>query len=70
MTAQESVVRFAKAVGVGKVYGPYGPYESMMGRTPYYLWVAEGEDADVAENVLSPNLSEWMLQRLHVETPE
>jgi hypothetical protein len=59
MTDEEPVRRFAGAVGVGSVYGPYH-FKGKDGfiRRPFWYWVAEGEDAWRAADLLWPWLSE------------
>ena len=62
MISEESVRRFHVIVGVGKVYGPYGPYPSSHAKHPYYLWVATRKDeiqaaADFLRPLLSPSFA-------------
>lgn len=65
MVSEESVRRFGAAVGVGKVYGPYGPYPSQMGRKPFWMWVAwYPADVTRASNLLRPFLSPSFASRL------
>lgn len=60
MTMEESVRRFHVAVGVGTVYGPYAHKSpDRHPRSPFFMWVAEGADADEAVELLFPLLSEW-----------
>lgn len=47
---RDALGRFANAVGGGRVYGPYGPYEGKS-YAPFFLWVAQ-RPVDV-ENVLA-----------------
>lgn len=54
------VRRFAAAVGIGKVYGPYGN-ESMTRRDgspriASFIWIAEEEDAHAVARLLLPYL--------------
>jgi len=53
--------RFAAAVGVGKVNGPYGPYPRK-GRAntwkPMYAWQVGGRKAEQVFDLLRPFLSE------------
>lgn len=68
MVNEESVRRFNAAVGVGKVYGPYGPYPSQMGRKPFYMWVAwYPEDIQAVADALRPYLSQSYAARLSPE---
>ena len=59
MTDQEPVRRFAELLGLGIVYGPY-VWNGKDGctRRPFWMWVAEGEDAWQAADRLWPWLSE------------
>lgn len=59
MTNEEVVWRFACVLGFGIVYGPY-VFEAKDGfrRKPFWMWVAEGEEAWEAADLLSPWLSE------------
>ena len=65
MTNEESVRRFASAMGVGKVYGPYGPYPSDLSKVAVWMWVAASQD-DVlaAADLLRPFLSASFATRL------
>lgn len=47
MTDEDVVARFVAAVGVGRMRGPYGPYESKDGsvRKPAWQWSASGVNA-------------------------
>jgi hypothetical protein len=65
MVTRASVERFQAALGVGKVYGPYGPYASQLGSQPTYLYVAEGEDFDIAVERLAPHLTKWARERIY-----
>lgn len=64
MITEGAVRRFGVAVSCGKVYGPYGPYASQLGTTPYFVWVAYYED-DVREviTLLRPFVSPWVAER-------
>lgn len=67
MVSEESVRRFHAAVGVGSVYGPYGPYPSSHAKQPYFLWVAyHAEDIRAASDLLRPLLSPSFATRLPV----
>jgi hypothetical protein len=55
MTSEASVRRFHAAIGAGKVYGPYGPYQP--NRTPFFMWVVEGDEARDVALCLRPMLS-------------
>jgi|ERR1035437_3510226 hypothetical protein len=49
--------RFLAAVGVGKVYGPYGPYQ--VNRQVYWNWtVSSKENCRIAADKMWPYLSE------------
>lgn len=48
--------RFHQAVGVGKVYGPYGPYPSSHTKQPYFTWIARADDGAIAATRLWPYL--------------
>lgn len=63
MVQEESVRRIAACLG-GKVYGPYGPYDSQLGNKPIFLWVAEGAAMEEAIERLSPYLSSWSRERV------
>lgn len=63
MISESSVRRFHEAIGVGKMYGPYGPYKSQLGSKPIYLWIAEKEDRDIAILRLRPYVSAWVTSR-------
>lgn len=58
MNDEESVRRFAAAVGVGKVYGPYENLAATRRdgspRQPGFIWLAEVENADAAARLLLP----------------
>ena len=54
MTNEEPVRRFAAAVRCGIVYGPYS---NGAGRKLVWMWVAEGEDALSAADLLRTWLS-------------
>jgi len=64
MTQEESVRRFHTDVGVGVVYGPYGPYEKQPNRSPFWMWVAEGATAIAVAKELLPHASPWLATRL------
>lgn len=65
MITEESVRRFGAALGVGKVYGPYGPYPSQLGKKPFFLWVAWfPADIQIAADLLRPFLSPSFSLRL------
>ncbi len=64
MTNEISVRRFGDAVGAGRVYGPYGPYRSQLGSLPYWLWVAERDDARAVAFKLMAVVSEPFASRL------
>jgi hypothetical protein len=60
MISEESVRRFHVIVGAGKVYGPYSNRSGdSYPRSPFFLWVAEGADAEAVVAMLFPLLSEW-----------
>ena len=64
MVEESSVRRFHDAVGVGKVYGPYGPYKKQTDkdgyeRRPYFMWIASEEDAAAVLLRLGPLLTGW-----------
>jgi len=61
MTNDEPVRRFAAAVGCGIVYGPYS---NGARRKRVWMWVAEGEDALVAADLLRPWLSRARREQL------
>jgi hypothetical protein len=58
MTDEEPVRRFRDALELGVVYGPYD-WQGSDGsvRRPFWMWVAEGEDAWIAADRLWPWLS-------------
>lgn len=62
MTSEESVRRFAIAVDVGKVYGPYGPYQP--NRSPYWMWVGDGAAAKTVAALLAPFASSRLQEKL------
>lgn len=65
MISEQSVRRFGEVMDVGKVYGPYGPYPSQMGKTPFFVWVAwHQEDVRSAAAALIPYVSPWMRAKL------
>lgn len=49
------LTRFATAVGLGKITGPYGPY--LPNRKPAWHWNVSGEDMHVVMNMLLPYLT-------------
>jgi hypothetical protein len=52
-SVDEDVVReFARIVGRGQVYGPYGPYQPR--RQPFWKWSAYSKDAQAVLAALSP----------------
>lgn len=59
-----SVRRVRDVLGVGRVYGPYGPYKGQLGSKPIWMWVAEGQDMLEAIELLSPFLTECSRERL------
>ncbi len=81
-TDLELVTRFDAIVGRGRVYGPY-EHSGRDGfvRTPYWMWIAHGDAAHEAVEVLAPWLSRRPLeqrdsmestrhtQTKHVKTP-
>lgn len=55
--------RFQRAVGVGKVYGPYGPYAG--NRKPHFQWKsATSADTAAVLRALSPWLSPIKKQQI------
>lgn len=64
MTDEEAVRRFTSVIRTGKMYGPYGPYESQMGTLPTYVWIAESESARRAANRMLPWLGDRCRERL------
>lgn len=73
MTEEASVRRFHDEMGVGAVYGPYrnrtGENDSYP-RRPFWLWVAELDDADTAAAMLLPHLTEWRRTAIHRLFPD
>lgn len=60
MTREDSVLRFAKAVGAGKVYGPYeNRMDDGYPRSPFWTWIAEGPAAIAVAALLWPHLTQW-----------
>jgi hypothetical protein len=61
MADEDVVRRFAEIIGVGKVYGPYGPYDyeppKRLQKKPTWMWVCEGRRASEALEALRPWLS-------------
>jgi hypothetical protein len=64
MIHEESVRRVHAAIGLGKVYGPYGPYTSQFGSKPVFMWVVDQDEVAEAIELLRPHLSEWAAKRL------
>jgi hypothetical protein len=65
MVEEESVRRFGAVIGVGKVYGPYGPYASQLGTRPFFMWTAwKREDSVAAAKALIPHVSPWLRVKL------
>lgn len=66
MKDEQSLARFCKAVGAGKVYGPYGPYETALGHTPrYWAWIAwNGQEVVRVADLLAPIMSSTASGRL------
>jgi hypothetical protein len=64
MTDRAVVVRFDDILQIGKVYGPYS-YALKDGhpRKPAWVWVAAGDEAFDALELLAPWLSERRLAR-------
>jgi hypothetical protein len=58
MTDECVVRRFAEVLGVGKVYGPYGPYgydpPNRLQKKPAWMWICEGQAAGEVVEVLRP----------------
>lgn len=54
MTDEGCVRAFARHLGCGQVYGPYGPYQP--NRQPFWMWVAEGDALSTALALLEPHL--------------
>lgn len=49
--SREPLDAFHKCFGIGKVYGPYGPYQA--NKQAYYSFMAYGNDAlEIAEKLL------------------
>lgn len=60
MISEESVRRFAAAIGVGRVYGPYkNRSRDRHPRSPFFYWMAEDAEAERAVELLFPLVSEW-----------
>lgn len=61
MADEDVVRRFGEILGVGKVYGPYGPYgydpPNRLQKKPVWMWVCEGRAAGEVVEVLRPWLS-------------
>jgi len=65
MTARESVLRFRDAVDLGTVYGPYEHiYKDGHARRPYYLWLADGDQAEEVAAALQPHLSQHVIEKI------
>ncbi len=56
-TDREVLDRFAKAVGLGTVNGPYGPYEDGPTKKPLFAYTANTRHAEKVLNDLWPYLS-------------
>lgn len=67
MTDEETVLRFHKTVGAGKVYGPYrnrtGEKDGYA-RSDYWMWLAEGAEARRVAAAISPWLGSRRLDRI------
>jgi hypothetical protein len=68
MVQEESVRRFGRVVGVGRVGGPYGPYDPT--RQPFFMWYADGDAGRVVVDLLAPYLSAWCLERIEIRYPK
>ena len=58
LSDEDVLRRFAGVIGVGKVYGPYGPYPykppTSLAKKPVWLWVCRGREAKEALEALRP----------------
>jgi len=64
---REPLDRFRQAIGVGKVYGPYGPYERT-NKSPYFSFMALGDDARKAGTLIRPYLCSKKIEQLDAIT--
>jgi hypothetical protein len=72
---REPLDRFCTAVGVGKVYGPYGgPSEKSPNKQPHYMYAVWGIGAEVVVGQLIPYLctakTEQALKVFHAYYPD
>lgn len=66
-TDMEPLLRFQEAVGVGKLRGPYGPYNNGISRKPYWTWSASNfEHRQAVIAMLWP----WLSARRKVQMAE
>lgn len=64
-TDPEPLARFHAAVGVGRVRGPYGPYNNGISKKPYWTWSAANfEHRQAAIAMMWPWLSERRREQL------
>lgn len=61
---EELVRRFGGSVGIGSIYGPYGPYKSQIGSLPTFLWLVDGNAALEVATLLWPWLGVRCRSRL------
>lgn len=63
-TDLHSLERFHAAVGVGRVRGPYGPYNALS-KKPHWTWSAcKKGDRQVVTDLLGPLLSDRRIEQL------
>lgn len=61
-TSEQTVRRFAAAVGIGHVYGPY-QYKSRHRNKPYWRWQANNSEGHKAIQLLLPYMSDEKRQQ-------
>ena len=72
MTDEETVLRFYKTIGAGKVYGPYpnrAGEKDGYARSDYWLWLVEGKEAAEVAMSLYPWLGQVRRDRVDEVMP-
>jgi hypothetical protein len=67
LSDEEVLRRFAGILGVGKIYGPDGPYgydpPKQLAKKPAWMWVCERKAAAAAIEAMAPMLSMRRVER-------
>lgn len=58
----ELLEKFMKAVGVGSIVGPYGPYQKK-NHSPAWYWRCSGKDVEIVLETLRPYLGKVKIEQ-------